>query len=337
MTIITFKSSHSNLIASNDFEDYGIISIMYHRFNESKYPSTNIQLDVFKNQLEIIESENIQFIHPKDFGKKINQNKKERKVLLTIDDGLLSFYQNAWPILRDKEIPFILFVNTREVGAFNYMNWDQILELHKNENVEIGNHSHSHEYLVEENKEVIKNDILKSINIFETKLGWNSDFFSYPFGEYSNEFKKIIKDLGFKYAFGQHSGVIDGTKDYWELPRFPINEKYGDVKRFKTLMRTLPFKYKSIIPEDKYLLQSKNPPTVEINFLENIRNLKNINCFSNEGNKWRNSEISFKEKNLLEIKIAEKFIGERGRINCSLKESDGFWRWLGIQYVVSDE
>ena len=90
---------------------------------------------------------------------KINQNKKERKVLLTIDDGLLSFYQNAWPILRDKEIPFILFINTREVGAFNYMNWDQILELHKNENVEIGNHSHSHEYLVEENKEVIKNDI----------------------------------------------------------------------------------------------------------------------------------------------------------------------------------
>ena len=70
---------------------------MYHRFNESKYPSTNIQLDVFKNQLEIIESENIQFIHPKDFGKKINQNKKERKVLLTIDDGLetkkfLSYY-----------------------------------------------------------------------------------------------------------------------------------------------------------------------------------------------------------------------------------------------------
>jgi len=310
---------------------------MYHRFNESKYPSTNIQLDVFKNQLEIIENENMQFIHPNDFGKKINQDKQERKVLLTIDDGLLSFYQNAWPILRDKKIPFILFVNTREVGAFNYMTWDQILELHKNENVEIGNHSHSHEYLVEEKKEVIKNDILKSINIFENKLGKNSDFFSYPFGEYSNEFKKIIKDLGFKYAFGQHSGVIDETKDYLELPRFPINEKYGDVKRFKTLMRTLPFKYKSIVPEDKYLLQSKNPPIVEIKFLENIKGLKNINCFSNEGNKWRNSEISFKETNLLEIKISEKFIGERGRINCSLKESDGFWRWLGIQYVVSDK
>ena len=62
-----------------------------------------------------------------------------------------------------------MFVNTREVGAYNYMNWDQIKELYKSTNVEIGNHSHSHEYLVEEN-ESIKNDIVKSIQIFENKL-----------------------------------------------------------------------------------------------------------------------------------------------------------------------
>ena len=173
------------------------------------------------------------------------------------------------------------------------MNWKQIRELHENENVEIGNHSHSHEYLVDENAEIIKNDILKSIEIFNEKLGKNSKFFSYPFGEYSSEFKEIIQNLGFKYAFGQHSGVIDETKDLWELPRFPINEKYGEIKRFNTLMKTLPFKYKSISPNDKYLLQSKNPPTVRIEFHENIENLKQINCFSNEGNKWRNSEISF--------------------------------------------
>ena len=45
---------------------------MYHRFDESKYPSTNIQLDVFKEQLEIIENEGIKFIHPKDFEKSIS-------------------------------------------------------------------------------------------------------------------------------------------------------------------------------------------------------------------------------------------------------------------------
>ena len=320
-----------------DFNDFGLISIMYHRFNETKYPSTNIQLDIFKEQLKIIEDEGIKFIHPKEFEQSLVENKKERKILFTVDDGLLSFYKNAWPILKKKQIPFILFVNTREVGAFNYMNWDQIRELYKEDFVEIGNHSHSHEYLVDESREVIENDILKSIKIFEEKLGKNSDFFSYPFGEYSSEFKNLIKSLGFKYAFGQHSGVIDETKDKFELPRFPINEKYGEIKRFKTLMKTLPLKFESITPEDKYLLQLKNPPVVKIKFFEDTKNINQINCFSNEGNKWRNSKVSFTEKNILEIYIAEKFIGERGRINCSLQEKNNFWRWLGIQYVVSDK
>ena len=102
-------------------------------------------------------------------------------------------------------------------------------------------------------------------------------------------------------------------------------------------MKTLPLKYEKIIPEDKYLLRSNNPPKVKIFFKENIKNLKQITCFSNEGNKWRNSKVSFIEKNILEISILEKFVGERGRINCSLKETDGFWRWLGIQFVISDK
>ena len=321
----------------NNFDDYGLISIMYHRFDENKYPSTNIKLDVFKKQLDIINSEGISFVHPKNFHKSLSKNKNQRKVLLTIDDGLLSFYENAWPILKAKKIPFILFVNTREVGSFNYMSWDQIIELSKSDLVEIGNHSHSHEYLVDERSEFIKKDILTSIEIFKKKLGKNSDFFSYPFGEYSSEFKKIIKDLGFLFAFGQHSGVIDETKDLWELPRFPINEKYGEISRFNTLMKTLPFKYKDISPEDKYLIQAKNPPKVIIKFHDNIKNLQNINCFSNEGNKWRNSKILFTTKNTLEIEIAEKFLGERGRVNCSLQENNGFWRWLGVQYVISEK
>ena len=256
---------------------------------------------------------------------------------MTIDDGFLSFYKNAWPILKEKKIPFILFVSTREVGAFNYMNWEQIRELSKEDFVEIGNHSHTHEYLVDENNELIKKDIETSIAIFEKNLGKNSIFFSYPFGEYSNDFKSIIKNFGFEYAFGQHSGVIDETKDLYELPRYPINEKYGEIKRFKSLAKTLPFKYKSIIPEEKYLLQSKNPPNVKIEFYDDIKNIKSVGCYSNEGNKWRQSDIKFENPNTITINIAEKFVGERGRINCSLRDPSGLWRWLGIQFVVSEK
>ena len=38
------------------------------------------------------------------------------------------------------------------------MNWDQIREIHNFDQAEIGNHSHSHEYLVE-SKETIEDDM----------------------------------------------------------------------------------------------------------------------------------------------------------------------------------
>ena len=337
MNIIYF---HNNLYSNNQYEgidDFGIISLMYHRFEENKYPSTNIKVNDFIKHLKIIEESKIKFINPKNFENELKNNKLQRKILLTIDDGFLSFYENAWPILKEKKIPFILFVSTREVGAFNYMSWDQIREISKENFVEIGNHSHTHEYLADEKNEIIKKDIEKSIAIFKKELGKNSDFFSYPFGEYSNDFKKIIKNFGFKYAFGQHSGVMDETKDFYEFPRYPINEKYGEIKRFKSLTKTLPFKYKKISPEEKYLLQNKNPPKVKIEFYENIKNLKSLGCYSNEGNKWRQSDIKFENPNTITINIAEKFVGERGRINCSLREDAGFWRWLGLQFVVSED
>ena len=327
---------YSNTLKKS-IEDFGIISLMYHRFEENKYPSTNIRLNDFKKHLKIIQNNNIQFVNPKNFEDELIKKKKQRKILLTIDDGFLSFYENAWPILKEKKIPFILFVSTKEVGSSNYMTWDQLKELNKEDFVEIGNHSHTHEYLVDKTNDIIRSDIQKSINIFKEKLGKNSNFFSYPFGEYSVNFKNIIKSFGFKYAFGQHSGVIDDTKNFYELPRFPINEKYGEIKRFNSLTKTLPLKYKKIFPEEKYLIANKNPPEVRIEFNENIKNLKLINCYSNEGDKWRQSKITFISSNVLQIFIEEKFIGERGRINCSLKDQSGFWRWLGIQFVVGEK
>tara|TARA_Y100000768_G_scaffold377776_1_gene351416 strand:+ start:567 stop:1625 length:1059 start_codon:yes stop_codon:yes gene_type:complete len=331
---------HNNLYSNaevKDIDDFGIISLMYHRFEENKYPSTNIKIKEFINHIEILENNQIRFVNPNNFEDELRNNKKQKKVLLTIDDGFESFYQNAWPILKKKRIPFILFVSTREVGAFNYMTWDQIREIDKEEFVEVGNHSHTHEYLVDENKDAIIYDIKKSMSIFKRELGKNSDFFSYPFGEYSLEFKDIIISLGFKYAFGQHSGVIDETKDFYELPRFPINEKYGEIKRFNSLTKTLPFKYKKISPMERYLLKSTNPPKVKINFYENIKNLKSLSCYSNEGNKWRQSDIKFEDDLTLFVNISEKFVGERGRINCSLRDPSGYWRWLGIQFVISDK
>ena len=250
---------HSSELAIDDF---GIITIMYHRFEENKYPSTNIRINDFKEHISLIKKDGIKFVNPSNFEKELNNNKKERKILITIDDGYQSFYDNAWPILKENKIPFILFVSTREVGKKGYMSWENIREIEKYDFVEIGNHSHTHDYLIDFEEQIIKNDLVTSINIFKKELGKNSIFFSYPFGEYSSILKNIVINLGFKYAFGQHSGVTDYTKNLYEMPRFPINEKYGETERFKTILKTLPFPYKSIQPEEKYIGDENNPPKV---------------------------------------------------------------------------
>ena len=312
-------------------EDSGALSLMYHRFNENKYPSTNIQIEIFKKQIEIIKKNNFEFNNPVEFDLKFFSPKSEKKILITIDDAFSSFYQNAWPYLKENKIPFILFVSTEPIGKFGYMNWKQIKEIDKEDFAFIGNHSHSHKYLVNLDFEEFKKDIDQSIKIFEEKLGYNPIYFSYPFGEYSLKQKKYISQK-FKYAFGQHSGVIDINKDKFELPRFPINEKYGDLERFKFLLNLLPLQYKKIIPEEKFITNKNNPPEMIVEFFNEQENLNLINCFSNEGNKWDKSEIKL-DKNKLVIKFREKFLFRRGRINCSLNDSDG-WRWFGIQFSI---
>ena len=52
---------------------------MYHRFNENKYPSTNIQMDVFKNHIEIIENNEAGFAFPSQslYVEKLSDDKTE--------------------------------------------------------------------------------------------------------------------------------------------------------------------------------------------------------------------------------------------------------------------
>ena len=304
---------------------------MYHRFDETKYPSTNIQLEVFLKQMQLIKDLNYEFIHPDEFQKNFDIPKKQKKILLTIDDAFRSFYDVAWPYLKENKIPFILFVSTEPIGNKGYMTWGQIKELEKENFATIGHHSHTHKYLIEASNEDFVKDIEKANTIFKEKLGYIPKLFSYPFGEYSEFMRNYISN-DFAYAFGQHSGVIDLNKEKYQLPRFPINESYGEIKRFKSIVKTYPLEYKSLIPLEKKINKKNNPPIFSVEFFHNQKNIKNINCYSNEGNSWGKSNTKF-TNNTLSIKFREDFLPRRGRINCSLNDN-GKWRWFGTQFII---
>ena len=266
LIILTFNSNAQENNVKYFSNDEGVLSIMYHRFNEFKYPSTNISMDIFKKHVDLILDANLTFYHPKDFVNEFDIPKKEKKILLTVDDAFQSFYDNAWPYLKKNQIPFVLFVSTEPVGNNGYMNWDQIKEIERSEFGVIGHHSHSHDYLIDKSEEVFLNDIKSSNLIFKEKLGYVPTLFSYPFGEYSGFMRDYISQ-NFKIAFGQHSGIIDVNKNKFELPRFPINEKYGEIKRFKSIINYYPLEYKNLEPEEKKLSKENNPPKFKVNFL----------------------------------------------------------------------
>ena len=304
---------------------------MYHRFNENKYPSTNIKVDIFKEHINIIKNSNFSFHNPKNFANQFSIPKEKKEILITIDDAFMSFYTEAWPYLKENKIPFILFVSTEPVGKRGYMTWDQIKEVESEDFAYIGHHSHTHEYLIDVSNEEFILDIEKANKIFLKELGYIPELFSYPFGEYSKFMKDYISK-NFKYAFGQHSGVIDLNKDKFELPRFPINEKYGELKRFTSIINYFPLEYKKLLPEEKKLLKNTNPPKFKVEFFKEQKNINNINCYSNEGGIWKKSKVNFLD-NFLVIEFRDSFKPRRGRINCSLNDN-GKWRWFGVQFPI---
>ena len=306
---------------------------MYHRFNESKYPSTNIQMEIFKNQIDIIKKSNYDFNNPNNFRTQFNTPKLKKEILITVDDAFKSFYIEAWPYLKKNKIPFILFVSTEPVGKRGYMTWDQIREVGSEEFALVGHHSHTHDYLIDKTNNWFISDIEQANKIFLKELGYVPNLFSYPFGEYS----KFIKDYiskNFEFAFGQHSGVIDINKDKFELPRFPINETYGDLKRFKSIINSFPLEYKSLLPLEKKLTNKSNPPEFKVEFFPEQKNLNSINCYSNEANLWAKSKTTISNQ-ILTIKFRAPFKPRRGRINCSLNDN-GKWRWFGIQFPIKE-
>ena len=131
LILFTFNSKAEENNIKYYSDDMGVLSLMYHRFDENKYPSTNIQMDVFKEQINIIRDFNYNFYDPKDLEKNFHTKKANKKVLITIDDAFSSFYKIAWPYLKKEKIPFILFVSTEAIGKNGYMSWDQIKEIEK--------------------------------------------------------------------------------------------------------------------------------------------------------------------------------------------------------------
>ena len=306
--------------------------LMYHRFGENKYPTTNTTIEQFISHTNELVKDKYNVINLDKVveGIKGKIDLKDRSVSITIDDAYLSVYTKAWPILKRLKLPFTLFVSTDVIdnNFSNYMNWNQIREL-VDHGVLIGSQTKSHPHLHRLSSKQILNEIEYSNKRFIEELGFKPKLFAYPYGEYDNKTIKIVEGSGFEAAFGQHSGVAHISSGIFELPRFAMNENYGDLNRLKLAINALPIITRDISPEDNLL--KKNPPDFGFTLSSKILPMKAVRCFASNGITTDTKRIG---KFRIEVRLEEKFPNARGRINCTMAAENGRWRWFGKQFLT---
>jgi peptidoglycan/xylan/chitin deacetylase (PgdA/CDA1 family) len=264
---------------------FDIVCFMYHRFGDSRYPSTNISTQLFKSHLQYLRENNFNVITFGEAIKRISGGEKieGKTIVITIDDAYSSFNKNALPLLNQFGFKATLFVNTETVGSPDYMDWEELKALVK-DGFEIGNHSHSHAYFLNREEGMIdffNEDVSYSRKLLEEKMGINPGIFAYPYGEYNEKLLEAAAGLGFQAAVSQHSGVICETTNLMAIPRFPMNDQYGSMPVFieKANMNALRAKE---APEVS-TAYAENPPELRLSFPRGDYDMKRIQGFIQGG------------------------------------------------------
>ena len=305
--------------------------IMYHRFGEGRYPSTNINMEQFKEHLALLTNGDYTIMPLPEIVEKLKSGQllPDRTVGISIDDAYLSVYENAWPLLKAADLPFTIFVATRPVGRNlpSYMSWDQLREL-KAAGVTIGSQTHTHPHMQRLSVDRVREEIEISNKIFLNELGERPELFAYPYGEYSRFVIDAVKDAGFTAAFGQNSGIMHTDEDFFELPRFAFNENYGALSRLKLAINGLPLKIKELTPKDMVL--SQNPPIYGFTLDEEMSPISQLRCFASNHGKLEVSLLGMRA----EIRLPGPLPSPRGRINCTMPAGKERWRWYGRQFLT---
>ena len=247
-------------IENTEADGSGVTVLIYHRFGEDKYPSTNIAVDRFSQQLEFLSSNNYQVISLEQLVHSLNGGSRlpDRAVVITIDDGYRSVYTEAWPVLKQYGYPFTVFVYAKatENKHWNYMTWDQVKEM-KAAGVDFQNHGFAHDHLafkpsemnMDEYKAWIRADLAVSTKILSEELKERPRFFAVPYGEYNETVLDEIRSFGYEAILLQDPGSVSKDTDPFAIPREPIlGNDWSTIKHFQMILERVDLPFNSEIP-----------------------------------------------------------------------------------------
>ena len=217
--------------AAYKLEGDGLTILCYHRVlpnmvlnwgrlvgpTESEFSLYSIGAEEFVSQLDFLQEQGVRFLTPQeaeDFlvGKKHFPGKL---ALVTFDDGDLSLYKHAFPVLEQKQIPFLLFFIPGQADeqweGLTMCSWKQVIEMMDSGLCTVGLHTYDlHYYAPEaaipvfnlpENATLFEEDTKKGIECLEKQLGTEVKWFAYPYGFGTSRTDEIIISHGIPNIF----------------------------------------------------------------------------------------------------------------------------------------
>jgi len=225
-----------------------VIVLLYHRFEE--HPRKNDTLAIvpeeFDKEMGELKDNGFTVIPMQDFiaWRHGEKNIPAKSCIITIDDGYLSGYDTAWPILKKYGYPFTVFIYIDYIGSGGKsISWDQLAEM-RDAGVDIESHTYSHSHLdapgygvdattrarVEKDVKTLGRDgwlhkeIGDSKKVLEQNLGIKVDAFAYPYGTGSNNphIRQMVKDANYEVAFN-----VYGRRNGFSYPPYDQIGRYA--------------------------------------------------------------------------------------------------------------
>jgi peptidoglycan/xylan/chitin deacetylase (PgdA/CDA1 family) len=173
-------------------------------------------------------------------------------VLVTIDDGFRSTYSTALPILRHYAVPAVTFVTPSLIGHAkagsvtadaekspeDYMNWHELEQLIESD-VVVGSHSWTHRSLGTRSSAQVEDEVTRSREMLQRRLGNQITAFAYPFGtraDFNPMTARIIQEAGYRCAFTSQHGAVHKASNPFSLPRIKVEAGEG-LWLFRLLLR----------------------------------------------------------------------------------------------------
>ena len=266
-TIDKTMQGDSNLSSGNS----SATILIYHRFGEERYPTTNVSVERFREQMLYLRENSYRVLPLQKLLSLLSTGKAfpAKTVAITIDDGYKSVYETAWPVLKEFGYPFtvFLYVKATDNKHWDYMDWNQVREL-QTAGVDFQDHGYAHHRFGSRPQEMneeeyiawIRDDFTKSSTLIEKELGYKPTMLAYPYGEYNRVVVKTAKELGFTSLFSQDPGSVSHHTDFSFIPREPIlGTDWSSMEHFAMVLDRVDLPIADMMPDIQRLVHPAPP------------------------------------------------------------------------------